>query len=292
MFGYISPNKNELSKEEISTYRGYYCGLCHALKDKAGMKGQILLAYDMTFISLLLSGLYEPKEEPEKFRCMVHPFSKRIAVNSKITDYVADMNILLGYYNLIDNYNDEGKITAKKLAESLKDDVDRITHKYPRQANCVKEALTKLEEAEHCKEENLSLVANLSGQMLSEVFAFYKDDIWSDDLRKIGTYIGKFIYVMDSYEDIEKDRRRHNYNTLILTKANDKANFETYVRQLLTSQLRECAEIFERLPILKNANIIRNILYSGAWMRYDLIQAKRKGSFKESSNHGTEKSLV
>ena len=61
MYGYIVMNKPELKIREYERYRAYYCGLCRALKTDAGMRGQISLSYDMTFLALLLSALYEPE---------------------------------------------------------------------------------------------------------------------------------------------------------------------------------------------------------------------------------------
>lgn len=278
MFGYISPNEKELSKEEYGVYKGYYCGLCHALKNKVGNKGPFLLANDLTFLALILSGLYEPEEKYRSIRCLVHPIGRKSLVKSEIIDYVADMNLILSYYNLIDNYNDEKSKISKSLADSIKEDVNQVCEKYPRQVNSMMDALAKLEEAEHCKEENLSLVANFSGMMLEEIFAFYDDDIWSEDLREMGLYIGKFVYLMDAYEDINRDIKKQNYNPLVYSDMSDKNCFETSFRQLLETQLVECTEIFERMPILKNANIIRNILYKGVWMKYDKLFHKR--------NHG------
>ena len=62
MFGYINVNKSELSEENQKIYQSYYCGLCQSLKSQCGKKGQVLLSYDMTFMQLLLTGLYEPEK--------------------------------------------------------------------------------------------------------------------------------------------------------------------------------------------------------------------------------------
>ena len=48
--------------KEFDEYHRYYCGLCRALKEDQGAKGQLSLSYDMTFLVLLLTGLYEPSE--------------------------------------------------------------------------------------------------------------------------------------------------------------------------------------------------------------------------------------
>ena len=63
MFGYIIVNRQELKLRELDVYQSWYCGLCRQLKEKYGVKGQLTLTYDMTFLILLLSGLYEAEEE-------------------------------------------------------------------------------------------------------------------------------------------------------------------------------------------------------------------------------------
>ena len=55
-----------------------------------------------------------------------------------------------------------------------------------------------------------------------------------------------------------------------------KEDFETFAKLLLTSMMSECAKSFERLPILLHADILRNILYSGVWSKYEYIQLKKK----------------
>ena len=37
----------------------------------------------------------------------------------------------------------------------------------------------------------------------------------------------------------------------------------------------DSAEAFERLPILRDLELLRNILYSGLWSRYAQLQSKR-----------------
>ena len=70
MYGYIVMNKPELKIREYERYRAYYCGLCKSLKTDAGMRGQISLSYDMTFLALLLSALYEPETVEKKEHCI------------------------------------------------------------------------------------------------------------------------------------------------------------------------------------------------------------------------------
>jgi hypothetical protein len=40
----------------------------------------------------------------------------------------------------------------------------------------------------------------------------------------------------------------------------------------------ECAACFERLPLADDLGILRNILYSGVWARYEIENRKRGGN--------------
>lgn len=68
MFGYVVVNQSEMKFKEYDVYRSYYCGLCQSLKERYGVLGQLSLNYDMTFILMLLTGLYEPKEQEDQCR--------------------------------------------------------------------------------------------------------------------------------------------------------------------------------------------------------------------------------
>ncbi|MBR7147285.1 MAG: hypothetical protein IKD13_00520, partial [Firmicutes bacterium] len=69
MFGYVLVDKPELKIREFDVYKSWYCGLCQKLKERSGFLGQMTLTYDMTFLILLLHGLYEPEERCGECRC-------------------------------------------------------------------------------------------------------------------------------------------------------------------------------------------------------------------------------
>ena len=79
MFGYIAINKAEMKFKNYDMYQSYYCGLCKVLKQNYGYRGQMTLSFDMTFLIVLLTGLYEPETKVENVNCLAHPFEKHIA---------------------------------------------------------------------------------------------------------------------------------------------------------------------------------------------------------------------
>ena len=158
----------------------------------------------------------------------------------------------------------------------LEKDYQRVAQNYPRQAKAIENYIAKLSEYEENKETNIDLVAGLTGEMLGEIFA-WKQDEWYDELKTLGFYMGKFIYLMDAYEDLKQDEKKDAYNPLRFLDTDDEQEFETLCRLMMTSMISECAKSFERLPILLHADILRNVLYSGVWSKYEYIQLKKKG---------------
>lgn len=275
MFGYINVNKSELSEENQKIYQSYYCGLCQTLKSKCGKKGQVLLSYDMTFLELLLTGLYEPEKWEYEFTCMIHPTKKQVAIENDVSDYCAAVNVMLAYHNLVDDWKDEKKLSKRHAANVIRKDYEGFAAEYPRQVKAIEDYMRNLAEYEKVGESNIDLVAGLTGEMLGEVFA-WKEDEWYQELKTLGYYMGKFIYLMDAYEDVDKDERKNSYNPLRKLKKDNPKDFETLTRLMMTSMMSECAKSFERLPIILHADILRNIIYSGVWTKYEYIQLKKK----------------
>lgn len=275
MFGYININGSILSEENKKVYQAYYCGLCRQLKADCGTKGQMMLSYDLTFLIVLLTGLYELENKETEFTCPLHPTKRRTAYINEATEYAADMNLILAYHNLVDDWKDDHSYAKKALVKILDKDYARIMKKYPRQVAALEHYMRRTEELENSGEQNLDVVSGLSGEMLSEIFC-WKNDVWKEELRTLGFYMGKFIYLMDAYEDLEKDKKRNAYNPLRYMEQKGEHEFETLCRLLLTSMVSECAKSFERLPILMHAEILRNVLYSGVWTKYEYLQLKKK----------------
>ena len=273
MFGYIVINKAEMKFKDFDMYQSYYCGLCKRLKECYGRRGQMTLSYDMTFLIVLLTGLYEPETAIDTVNCIAHPFEKHTARTNEYSDYAASMNLILTYYKCKDDWNDERKKKSYAVMQALKSKMKEINEQYPEKVSRVSANLQKLSILEMENEQNIDLMAGLFGEIMAELFA-YRHDEWEASLRKIGFFLGKFVYLMDAYEDVEKDIKSGNYNPFKTAFAEDE-NFADNIRSLLTLMMAECSREFEKLPILLHTDILRNILYSGVWQKYVLVTEKR-----------------
>ena len=288
MFGYVNIYKPELKVKDFYQYRAYYCGLCHKLQEKYGYIGKMTLSYDMTFLVILLSSLYEPKTETEHRRCMAHPLDKRDMTFNEITEYAADMNIVLTYYKFVDDWHDDRDKKAMIALRTLHPSFKKIEERYPDKCRKILFDLKRLSKVEKQQEENIDFASRYFGNLMGELFAM-KEDMWADSLRKMGFFLGKFIYLMDAYDDIEEDRKTGSYNvfkTLYDQSENEEA-FAKNSNNILAMMMAECSTEFEKLPCVQNVDILRNILYVGVWNKFDRKQrdqADKKAGDTEESN--------
>lgn len=262
MFGYVTANKPEMKIREFARYKGFYCGLCRRLYKQHGRLGQMTLTYDMTFLVLLLSSLYEPATEEEKRRCLIHPAKKQYMLYNEITDYAADMNILLTHDHLEDDWEDERKLSGWLGKKAFAGKKRKIEKKYPRQAAAISQALKQLHVLEKQNCADIDAVARPFGELMSELFV-WKEDAFQNILRPMGFYLGKFIYIMDAWMDREEDAEKNCYNPFLNSEKEEYK--EERIREILDGTLRMTIAEFEKLPCEQDLAILRNILYEGVW---------------------------
>ena len=272
MFGYVTIYEPELKVKDLKKYKAYYCGLCRMLKEKYGFMGQMTLTYDMTFAVILLSSLYENASEAERHRCKVHPIKKQMMLRNEITDYAAAMNVLLAYYHMEDDWQDDRKVTSLMTKSMIHGRVRRIIEEYHRQSRAIRSALEELSSCEKEECTDIDRTAGCFGRLMEELFV-YREDIWERNLRKMGFFLGKFIYIMDAYEDLPEDLKKGRYNPLRDMYGKD--DYEGRMKQILCMMIAESTAEYERLPCLLDVDILRNILYDGVWNRYNKIQMKK-----------------
>lgn len=270
----MSAHKPELRMREFYKYKAYYCGLCKVLREKYGILGQVTLTYDMTFLVILLTSLYENETSREEHRCIVHPTKKQKMLWNEITEYAADMNIILTYYKLLDDWEDEKSMVGCIGHRAYRRDFCELQRIYPEKCEVIRECLERLHQCELERESNVDIVARCFGELMAELLV-YKKDVWEATLREMGFYLGKFIYILDAYDDIEKDIEKENYNPLISLSRQD--NFDEKCEEMLNLVLAECSHHFEKLPCVEDVEILRNILYAGVWDKFNQKRMKKDG---------------
>ena len=212
MFGYVNICAQTITEEDKKLYASYYCGLCKAIAKKSQFM-RLGLNNDLTFLSVLLSGVYA--ENPEfklNSRCLMHGLKKHDEIKlNAVMDYTSDMNILLVYLKICDDASDDDKISNKAMKVLFKNTAEKIKKKYPEISLEISEnlkRLTILEENECCV---IDEVADCFAKLLEAVFVpdFIEDERTRKVLSWMGYNIGRWIYILDAYEDVEKDKKKN-----------------------------------------------------------------------------------
>lgn len=277
MFGYVTIDKPELKVKEFYRYKSYYCGLCRTLKEEYGFRGRMTLSYDIAFLVLFLTSLYETPTKELQSHCPLHPVKKIPMLQNEISEYGAKMNILLVYFKCEDDWKDDKSLKGIAGMHLFRKKAKELCKEYKRQAQVIQKQLKVLAVYEEKQEETLDLAAGAFGKLMAELFV-YKEDMWEQELRNFGFYLGKFIYIMDAYDDLEEDLKTGSYNPLKAVKKNSKDDndYENTVQQILVMMMAEATAAFEKLPLLWDSEILRNILYSGVWAKYNKKQKEKQ----------------
>ena len=277
MFGYVTASFKELSKQQQDRYGSVYCGICRAIRLDCSNTARIALSYDMAFLALLLMSLYEPEETAGKNVCLMHPVRRRPWVDNEYIRYAADMNVALAYYNFLDDWQDDKKLSAKLLADRFSKHMPRIREAYPAQCGAMETCISRLAALEKANCPNPDEPAGVFGELMASLMA-PKDDIWAPQLRRLGFSLGRFIYLMDAAVDYDADLKKGKYNPyLAMGTGKDPLRWEEY----LVLAMGRCTESFEILPLVQDKALLDNILYSGVWATY-----RGKGKKEDRKNDG------
>lgn len=269
MFGNVLINPHMLSAEDKSTYNQFYCGICRALGESNGGLSRLTLNYDMTFLALFLSSLYEPQQKQINKKCLIHPKKSQSYIKNEFIEYAADMNIVLAYYKCIDDWHDDKNIIMFSFSSLIASKIKLLKEKYHDKISIIESLicdLSAIEKRNGTPDES----SDCFGRILGEIFRC-KNDNWENDVYNFGFSLGKFLYLIDAATDIENDQKKRSYNPFLTLDIS-----ESEIENILKVIIGEAAEIFEKLPLVQNENILRNIIYSGVWQKYNSVKAKKE----------------
>jgi len=292
MFGYVTPCVMELKVKDYEKFRAYYCGLCISIKKNFGNIPRISLNYDMTFLAVLLDGLSDSKCTFNKNHCIVHPLKKRLMIhNNECLDYASFCNVILAYYKLLDDVQDDNSLKSKLFSRILNRYIHKSNYTYLNNiAHNVKNKLYELNNIEsNPKNKSLDEISHVFADLTGFIISYYyKDSEFSETLYWLGYNIGKWIYIIDAWDDLEKDMQSNKFNpinSILNTKNLSYIEFfyatKSRIDFILTTCARLALENLNELPIKKNGDILYNILQYGLMEKMDNV-FKRSGNNERS----------
>jgi hypothetical protein len=258
MFGYIKIHKPQLRFCEFEMYKALYCGICKQLIKDYGYLMSLSLNYDFCFVAML--SLNNRDFTVSKLRCSLNPLRKCPAVDSNDTlSKTSAAAAAMLYYKLRDNY-DDGKLFDKIICAVPLMYARSKLRKSAKVCSHFRDICGRMYDAQKAAEasdKGIDYAADPTAMALSECMSLFADD---EDTRRIferiGYLLGRWVYIIDALDDLERDRKKNRYNPFIGRGTED-------VGDILRFTESEIAAAYNLLPCGRFSPVLENIIYEG-----------------------------
>ncbi len=277
LFGYIRPKIPELKVREYDQYKSIYCSLCRHMGKLYGKASRFMLSYDSTFLVLMMLGLADECTPFYSSKCVFNPLKKCSFCTSgdEHFQFAAALTVMLAYQKVCDDIEDSGffgKIKAYFILPLVAGANKKAVKKYPDLKQTITETIgmqTQVEKQENCC---IDSCAEPTAQMLSKVFGMIYSNrpIMVRILQNFGYYLGKWIYMIDAADDLEKDIKERAFNPFALrfqlTKESTLEEIQqvkVYCNESLNAVLSQIIGSFNLMQVNHFVPIIQNIILEG-----------------------------
>ena len=228
MYGYIRPVERELRLRESEYYRALYCGICRAQGRQCGNISRLSLSYDSVFLALLRIAVTGEHIKISQIRCPRHPLRRRTAADCAAADASALVCTILAREKARDDTADEKgfrRAAAKAAGAFLSGAEKRASALCAEAADAIFCGLRELFEAERrCLGDNTAGVdqlAGIFGRMLGSAAAAGLEGNAAKIVRGAAAAAGRWLYCIDTVDDLAEDKRRGRFNPLLLLYGRD-----------------------------------------------------------------------
>lgn len=266
MFGYVRPARGELKVREWEEYNAAYCGLCHALGRRYGFFPRLFLNYDFTFLAMLLA---QPAQRPktEGRRCIACPHKKKcVLVSEPGLDIAADESVILTYHQLRDKVDDSGfwkGLAARILAFLLRPAYRKAAAYRPDFDRVVVASLERLHTLEQAACPTLDEPADTFAVLLRAAAPDTGDPHRDRAMGQLLYHVGRWIYLLDAWDDWEEDRVKGSYNPLPLRFPDGVAAHRAEIRATLDRSVDMAISAYNLMDFGCWEPILGNILCIG-----------------------------
>jgi len=262
----VRPYKGELKVRELEAYQTAYCGLCHALGQRYGFLARFLLNYDFAFLAILLAPEAD-KLRLERRRCAVCPLrGKTVCASDAGLETAADESVILTYWKLRDAVLDGGfweRQGAGLLSLLLKRSYQKAAKLRPEFDRKVRECLQELHALEEENSPSLDRTADTFARLLQAAAPPTEDPGRDRAMGQLLYHVGRWIYLVDAWDDLEEDRASGGYNPIRARFDGEEDTQRDYLRTTLGHSLNLAVSAGELLKLGAWRGVVENILCLG-----------------------------
>lgn len=242
--------------------------------------------YDVTFLAILLQGLRREEPPQEKRACVLNPFRKKCVVGtSPLLKDMAFLNTLLVDFKCRDDIEDGGRKGRKSLRHMMKRRSKEARKALPQVAAILDRAFAEQCAVERNNTANWHVAADPFAEAMKEVFRVMAGDLYTPEVGMIGYHLGQYVYLMDAIDDYNDDRKKKQYNPLLLLYGSESKqtlvqSHGDELRAEVEQLLMLVKENYRRVAIFSTEGIVTNTLWMGLRARFNEVIKENKPCLK------------
>jgi hypothetical protein len=264
MFGLMRARTCVKHTDSWRQWRSHYCGTCKTIGARYGQAARMALNHDTVFLSELLTALspgatIEQSRAYRSFNCMTLP--KTDAEIPAVLRYSAAATLVLAEFKVIDHIEDTGRRHWRTLARVF----SKAFRAAERDLTDLQFPLAKLRAALHMQsalERDGSTIAEFSAPTAEATELFFAhgaevlglaQDV-AVTLGNLGRRFGELAYLLDAFEDYDKDRASGDFNAIRQAHGLDRSQpLSTEIKREVVARLQALADAIrcdlEQLPL-------------------------------------------
>ena len=266
MFGYLDIERDKLEEGQRGLWQSFMCGMCVSTKRLYGNYPRLFISNDVNFFNVLFHSVTETDVTVENKRCFSHPIRKRsILQETELTDKLSVANVLLTYWNIYDDTVDGGSAKKRAALRLFRGSYNKAKKDFSELDEMLAARYAELRTLEQSNCNSIDRVAHAFAALSADFSKILLGDQTSEYLQTLCYNLGKWIYLIDALDDVDKDLKRRNYNPFVacygaksvddLKAKYDELNFEMY------AVLNRIAQSYNDMNLTKYTCILNNVLF-------------------------------
>ena len=241
------------------------------------------LSYDCTVLAMLSIGLRQECPSVYRGRCRVNPAKKCLFADCEGESFrlAGAVSVIMTYYKLQDTIEDSGilkKIGAGLLRVLMKRGYKKAARAYPeldKDVNTMMQRQWEVERADSGVDEAADPTARLLAGLCRRLAGENPDQ--QRLLESFGYYLGRWVYIMDAADDLEKDIRHGNFNPFRRNWQEDSRETMLYCNNVLNMTVSQLILAYDLLKLHAYQEILDNLVHYGlSWQqKYCLFDRKK-----------------
>lgn len=281
MFGYLDIDKGTIEEGQRGLWQTFMCGLCMSTKNAFSNFPRMFITNDINFFNVLFHSVTQTDVEIENKTCFSHPFKKRtILKTTAITDELAGANVLLTYWNVLDDVIDDKSFAKRTVLKTLKKAYAKAKARLPQMDEMLAKMYEDLQALEKSNSSSIDKVAHSFAILSQQFAAIVLGEKSTPYVETLCYNLGKWIYLIDALDDVEKDLKRGSYNVFVsgygITDVKDVGQYLGEIQFVMYASLNRIAQSYNDLNLTKYNCILKNVLYDSIRNKTKQVLAKYK----------------